>query len=161
MSAALRALLLASLLALLPGLASAQAAGGRITEAQVRTLADRIAVAANRRDVPAIMQSLADDAVVIIDFRGPTGKRQRLKMNRTQYEAHTSGGLRELQKYSYKREKLDITVAPDGQSATVKSRSREVAETQGNTLVASIDEETTLKLRDGKLLVTEIRGYMR
>jgi len=163
MPAAIRAFALTALLALaaLPGLASAQAAGGRITEAQVRAVVDKVTVAANKRDVPSIMQVLADDVVVILDFRGPTGKRQRLKMNRAQYESHTASGMREMDKYSYKREKVEITVASDGQSATVKSRSREVAEYQGNTVVAAVDEETTLKLRDGKVLVTEVRGSSR
>ena len=165
MSAALRALAFALALAAPTGLAfaqaAAQAAAGRITEAQVRAVVDKVTAAANKRDVPAIMQVLADDVVVILDFRGPTGKRQRLKMNRTQYESHTSSGMREMDKYSYRREKVEITVAPDGQSATVKSRSREFAEYQGNTVVAAVDEETTLKLRDGKVLVTEVRGFMR
>jgi ketosteroid isomerase-like protein len=163
MSAAIRALALALALALAapPGLALAQAAAVRITEAQVRAVVDKVTAAANKRDVPSIMQVLADDVVVIIDFRGPTGKRQRLKMNRAQYEAHTASGMREMDKYSYRREKVEIAVASDGQSATVKSRSREIAEYQGNTVVAAVDEETTLKLRDGRVLVTEVRGFMR
>lgn len=163
MSAAIRSLtfVLTLVLTAVPGAASAQAVAERITEAQVRALVDRITVAANRRDVPGIVQALADDAVVILDFRGPTGKRQRLKMNRTQYEAHAASGMREMDRYSYRRDKVEIAIAADGQSATVKSRSREFAEHQGNTLVAAVDEETTLKLRDGRLLVTEVRGFMR
>jgi ketosteroid isomerase-like protein len=161
MPAATRSFAFVLALWLAPAVAWAQAAPGRITEAQVRALVDKVTVAANRRDVPAIMQFMADDLVVILDFRGPTGKRQRLKLNRAQYEAHAAGGMREMDKYSYRREKLDIAIAADGQSATVKSRAREVAEYQGSTVVAAVDDESTLKLRDGKLLVTEVRGFMR
>jgi hypothetical protein len=66
-----------------------------------------------------------------------------------------------MDKYSYKRDKVDITVAADGQTATVKSLIREVAEYRGSTVVAAIDETTTLALRDGKLLVTGVHGVMR
>ena len=133
----------------------------RITERQVRDLVDKATRAANARDVPAVMQMIADDARVVYDFRGPGGKRQRLRMNREQYEAHARDGLRQMDKYAYKREKLDIAIAADGQTATVKSVVREVAEYRGNTVVAAIDETTTLALRDGKLLVTAVHGVMR
>ena len=82
-------------------------------------------------------------------------------MNRDQYEAHAREGMRQMDKYAYKREKVDIAIAADGQSATVKSQVREVAEYRGNTVVAAIDETTTLALREGRLLVTEVHGVMR
>jgi hypothetical protein len=43
----------------------------------------------------------------------------------------------------------------------VKSQVREVAEHRGSTMVAAMDETTTLVLRDGKLLVTAVHGVMR
>jgi ketosteroid isomerase-like protein len=140
---------------------AADPAGPRITERQVRDLVDKATRAANARDVPAIMHTLADDAKVVLDFRGPGGKRQRLRMNRDQYETHAREGMRQLDKYSYKREKVDIAIAPDGQTATVKSQIREVAEYHGSSVVAAIDETTTLALREGKLLVTAVHGVMR
>jgi hypothetical protein len=154
------ALACAFALALIPALASAQAAT-RITEPQIRTLVDQVTAAANRRDVGTVVGTLAEDVVIKLDVRGPDGKRQRLKMNRAQYEAYAVSTMRALQKYSYKRDKLDIAIAPDGQTATVKSRAREVAEYQGNTIVAAVDDVTTLALRDGRLLVTEMHGVMR
>ena len=140
---------------------AADPAGPRITERQVRDLVDKATRAANARDVPAIMHTLADDAKMVLDFRGPGGKRQRLRMNRDQYETHAREGMRQLDKYSYKREKVDIAIAPDGQTATVKSQIREVAEYHGSSVVAAIDETTTLALREGKLLVTAVHGVMR
>ena len=140
---------------------AADPAGPRITERQVRDLVEKATRAASSRDVPAIMYTLADDAKVVLDFRGPGGKRQRLRMNRDQYEAHAREGMRQLDKYSYKREKVDIAIAPDGQTATVKSQIREVAEYQGSTVVAAIDETATLALREGRLLVTAVHGVMR
>jgi ketosteroid isomerase-like protein len=162
MAASIRtfALVGALALALLPALASAQSAT-RITEPQVRALVERVTAAANRRDVQAVVQTMADDAVVTIDFRGPDGKRQRMKMNRAQYETHSVNAMRTFQKYSYKRETSEINIAPDGQTATVKGRAREVAELQGNTMVAATEDTTTLALRDGRLLVTAIHGVMR
>lgn len=133
----------------------------RITERQVRDLMEKATRAANARDVAAIMQTLADDAKVVLDFRGPGGKRQRARMSRDQYEAHARAGLREMDKYAYRREKVDIAIAPDGQSAIVKSQIREVAEYRGSTVVASIDETTTLGFREGKLFVTAVHGVMR
>ena len=140
---------------------AADPAAPRITERQVRDLVDKATRAANARDVPAIMQTLADDAKVVIDFRGPGGKRQRARMNRDQYETRAREGMRQMDKYAYQREKVDIAIAPDGQSATVKSQIREVAEYQGSTVVAAIDETATLALREGKLLITEVHGVMR
>ena len=140
---------------------AADPVGPRITERQVRDLVEKATRAANARDVPAIMHTLADDAKVVLDFRGPGGKRQRLRMNRDQYEAHAREGMRQLDKYSYKREKVDIAIALDGQIATVKSQIREVAEYHGSSVVAAIDETTTLALREGKLLVTAVHGVMR
>jgi ketosteroid isomerase-like protein len=140
---------------------AADPVGPRITERQVRDLVEKATRAANARDVPAIMHTLADDAKVVLDFRGPGGKRQRLRMNRDQYETHAREGMRQLDKYSYKREKVDIAIAPDGQTATVKSQIREVAEYQGSTVVAAMDETTTLALREGRLLVTAVHGVMR
>jgi hypothetical protein len=43
----------------------------------------------------------------------------------------------------------------------VKSQIREVAEYQGSTVVAAIDETTTVAFREGKLLVTAVHGVMR
>jgi ketosteroid isomerase-like protein len=140
---------------------AADPAGPRITERQVRDLVEKATRAANARDVPAIMQTLADDARVVLDFRGPGGKRQRLRMSRDQYQAHAREGLRQMDKYSYRRDKVDIAIAADGQTATVKSQVREVAEHRGSTMVAAMDETTTLALRDGKLLVTAVHGVMR
>jgi ketosteroid isomerase-like protein len=140
---------------------AADPAGPQITERQVRDLVEKATRAANARDVPAIMNTLADDAKVVLDFRGPGGKRQRLRMNREQYEAHAREGMRQMAKYSYKREKVDVAIAPDGQTATVKSQIREVAEYQGSTVVAAIDETTTLALREGKLFVTAVHGVVR
>ena len=133
----------------------------RITERQVRDLVDKATRAANARDVPAIMQTLADDAKVVIDFRGPGGKRQRARMNRDQYETRAREGMRQMDKYAYRREKVDIAIAPDGQTATVKSQIRDVAEYRGSTVVAAIDETATLAFREGKLLITEVHGVMR
>jgi ketosteroid isomerase-like protein len=133
----------------------------RITERQVRDLVEKATRAANARDVSAIMQTLAGDAKVVLDFRGPGGKRQRARMNRDQYEAHAREGMRQMDKYAYRREKVDIAIAPDGQTATVKSQIREVAEYRGSTVVAAIDETTTLALREGKLLITSVHGVMR
>ena len=83
----------------------------RITERQVRDLVDKATRAANARDVPAIMQTLADDAKVVFDFRGPGGKRQRARMNRDQYETRAREGMRQMDKYTYRREKVDIAIA--------------------------------------------------
>ena len=140
---------------------AADPAAPRITERQVRDLVEKATRAANARDLPAIMQTLADDARVVLDFRGPGGKRQRARMNRDQYVAHAREGMRRMDKYAYRRERVDIAIAPDGQSAIVKSQIREVAEYRGSTVVASIDETTTLGLREGKLLVTAVHGVMR
>jgi len=133
----------------------------RITERQVRDVLAKATRAANARDVATIMQTLAGDAKVVLDFRGPGGKRQRARMNRDQYEARAREGMRQMEKYAYTREKVDIAIAPDGQSATVKSQVREVAEYRGSTVVAAIDETTTLAFREGKLLITEVHGVMR
>lgn len=143
------------------GALAADPAASRITERQVRDLVDKATRAANARDVPAIMATVAPDARIVLDFRGPGGKRQRMRMNREQYEAKARESLGQIGKYSYKREKVDVAIAPDGQTATVKSRVREVAEYQGNTVVAAIDETATLALRDGRLLVTEVQGFVR
>ena len=140
---------------------AADPAAPRITERQVRDLVEKATRAAHARDVPAIMQTLADDARVVLDFRGPGGKRQRLRMSRDQYEAHAREGMRQMDNYSYRRDKVDIAIAADGQTATVKSQVREVAEHRGSTMVAAMDETTTLALRDGKLLVTAVHGVMR
>jgi hypothetical protein len=69
--------------------------------------------------------------------------------------------MRQMDKYTYQRGKVDIAIAPDGQSATVKSQVREVAEHRGSTVVAAIDETATLALREGKLLITGVHGVMR
>jgi ketosteroid isomerase-like protein len=161
MNGFLKHVLLAFAIAAAAVVHAADPAAPRITERQVRELVEKTTRAANARDVPVIMQTLADDAKVVLDFRGPGGKRQRLRMNREQYEAHAREGLRQADKYSYRREKVDIAIAPDGQTATVRSTVREVAEYRGNTLVAAIDETTTLALREGKLLVTAVHGVMR
>jgi ketosteroid isomerase-like protein len=147
-------------LAFLTDVVSAQS-GARITEVQVRALMDKLTVAANRRDLPALMQALADDVVVQLDFRGADGKRARLKMNRAQYEARMAGGMREVQQYRYRRENVYVSVVDDGQSATVRSRAREVAEYLGSTVVTAVDEETTLRLRDGRLVITAVREFTR
>src|SRR4249920_3948773 len=109
MNRLIRHLLVAGVLAAAAAHA-ADPAGPRITERQVRDVVDKATRAANARDVPAIMETLADDARIVLDFRGPGGKRQRLRMNREQYEAHVREGMRQMDKYSYKREKVDIAI---------------------------------------------------
>lgn len=167
MSRVLRALAVALLSAMMPALVHAQTASQaavqatRITEPQVRALVERVTAAANRRDIATIMQPLAPDVVVRLDMRGPDGKRQRLKLNRAQYETYLRDGLAALDKYSVKRGTLDVSIAPDGQTATVNGSSREVAEYQGTTIVAAVDDSTTLALRNGQIVVTAVHGVMR
>ncbi len=140
---------------------AAEPPAARITERQVRELVDRTTRAANARDVPAIMEVLAGDVRIVLDFRGPGGKRQRMRLNREQYEAQARESLAHVGKYSYRREKVEIAIAPDGRTAEVKSRVREVTEHRGNTVVVALDETATLGLRDGRLLVTGIHGVTR
>lgn len=147
-------------LLLIAGLAGAQS-GPRITEGAVRGVVEKTMAAANRRDADAIVQWVAPDAVLVLDFKGADGKTQRLKMSRTRYLQHLRDAFTDFPSYAVRLDRLEITVAPDGQSAVARGRVRETMHFNGTTRVFSVETTSTYALREGRPLLTDMRSYVR
>jgi ketosteroid isomerase-like protein len=141
-------------------LSSACQQKGTITEQQVRAFLDEMDKAAKNRDVDALVAKLSEDAEVKITTEG-FGPAQTMSLNRDQYRDYSEQTFGLVRDYEYRRGHTVIEVDTDGQSALVADEIFETA-TIGGQVIRTIGRATsTLKLENGKLVITKSEGVAR
>ncbi|HEV2762956.1 MAG TPA: hypothetical protein VGV38_08175 [Pyrinomonadaceae bacterium] len=131
-----------------------------VTEEKVLAVIAAMDKAARAAKVDDIAAHLADDVRIkaTIDVAGAT---QHVEYDRAEYIAETRRGFGKRLAYEFKRDKIEVTISKDGQSAVVNSELFEKLRRREGTFNSVASEIYVLKLRGGKLLVTSYYATVR
>jgi ketosteroid isomerase-like protein len=127
------------------GLLNSSVSASEITEAEVRTLYERIEDAVNRRNVRDIMSYLADDCIITVVING-----QHFRWTREEYEDQVVKGWLIAKTYHYDSDIRQITI--NGPMAMVESVATEQMITADGQALYSVMHESTLLERVGPSL---------
>lgn len=125
-----------------------------ITKEKIEAIVKAIHEAAKKRDVDAINAYLAPDAT----WKLQGGGRPPRRATRAQYIQALRLAFELALDYTYLIKSLNITVAPDGQSATAQSEVFEMSTFAQGTIAANIVGTTTFKIYKGKILISSMEG---
>jgi ketosteroid isomerase-like protein len=133
---------------------------GVITEQKVSAFLAEMDKAAMNKDVEAIIAGMSEDVrlKVTIEGFGPT---QILTFNRDEYRDHSMRSMAFVGDYKYRRGETIIKVEPDGQTAYVADETFETMTIGGQTVGTVARGTSTLKLENGKLVITRSEATAR
>ncbi|HEX8422451.1 MAG TPA: nuclear transport factor 2 family protein [Pyrinomonadaceae bacterium] len=125
-----------------------------ITKEKIDVIVKAMHEAAKAKNVNGIAPYLAPDMKFISRGEG----RPNLYVTRAQYLASLRLVFEQVLDYTYLLKSLNITIAPDGQSATVESEVFEMLTFAQGTVAASVVGTTTFKIYKGKILISAMDG---
>jgi hypothetical protein len=130
----------------------------RLTEPQVRELAQSLDTAFARHDLRQLQTLLAADAVFELEFRLPEGV-QIARYSVADYTARLREGFR-LSDYLYQRERNTIVISPGEEHAEIVASTRQTLWFQGQWQAASARNRWSVEMRDGRPQVTLLRAVI-
>ena len=135
-----------------------------LTETNIRQAITDMNNAAAKFDATAICAMLDDSAVISlkhVKFSGPESS----SMRKDEYCRFTSEGMKALRQagatYETSTVVDEIKIAPDGSTAEVKYASTDRVVASGQTLQSSFAGTSSLVWRDGRVMVTAVRGVVQ
>ena len=131
------------------------AAPAKISETQVRELANALSVAYTRRDVRAIMGYFSADAVFEVEYRLADGS-QLQRFSKEQYAAYLRDTFR--LDAEWQREEGDIVLSPGEEHAEIISATTGPVLVRGQTLNGVTRSRASVEMRDGRAQVTLLRA---
>ena len=146
-------LTLACLLLALPTCAGRAQSPDAVTEEKVLAVIAAMDKAARAAKVDDIAAHLADDVrfKMTVDIGDAT---QSLEFDRAEFLAEAKRGFAKRLAYELKRQKIEVTISNDGQSAVVNTESFEKLQRREGTFSSVSSAIYVLKLRGGRLVVT-------
>jgi hypothetical protein len=123
-----------------------------ITKENVEAIIAELEQGAKKKDVAVITRYLAPD----FTYKLETSNRPTREANRAQYIEVVKLGMSLTLDYKYLRKSLDITIAPDGQSATAQTEAFEMVTLAQGTVAGNVSSLTTFKLYKGKILLSAV-----
>lgn len=128
-----------------------------LTKESVANLLNTVDQAANDHNAGAIAGVMADDVKIVmnVEFQGQT---QVAKPSKNEYLSLLEQGWAQVSNYNYS--KSDVNIEVEGSKAFVSATVHESMTIQGQDIAASSKEEAIVELVGGKLLITEIVGYV-
>lgn len=125
-----------------------------ITKEKIDAIVKIIHQAAKEKNVDVMAPYFAPD----MKFRSQAEGRPVIYANRAQYLGSLRLVFEQMLDYTSLLKSLSITIAPDGQSATVQSEIFEMATFAQGTIAASVVATTTFKIYKGKILISSMDG---
>ena len=129
--------------------------GEKLTELQVKSLIDDVQTGIEIEDANYIIKNFADDAKIEI-IMSPSLGGQRMILDKSGYKNMLIVGWEMATQISYRVEDLAISMGPDSKSANVTSVVMETTEMMEEEMSSKTHEKVTIRLIDGKPLITEI-----
>jgi hypothetical protein len=123
-----------------------------ITKEKIEAILSDLERAAKEKDVAGHAAYLAPDLQVKSKF----GDTPMVQLNRAQYLAVHKQALEITLYYQYVRKSMNIKIAPDGQSATVRIEAFEMATLAQGTVAATTNEVVIFKIYKGKILIASL-----
>ena len=120
-----------------------------ITKEKIEAIVAAIHQAAKKKDVALIIPHLAPD----LKSKMEGGNRPPRQLTRAQYIESLRLGFELAVDYTCLIKSLNITIAPDGQSATAQTDIFEMITFAQGTLAANVTSTTTFKIYKGKILI--------
>lgn len=127
-----------------------------LTLSSVGKFIDKVQSSARARDAELLTSYFTPDATITIEM--PRNMGGTLKLNKTQYKEILKQGWAMPGKYTYEVRDLEITLAKDQQSATVKDLTVETIEVGGQVVSSKSRETINIIVSDGTPLINSIIG---
>ncbi|MSQ58142.1 MAG: hypothetical protein EXR36_00405 [Betaproteobacteria bacterium] len=137
------------------GLLSASPAQAQLTEARVEQFLVQLELAAERRDIAHIIDSLADDVVIVFRMAA-LGGMPDMTLDKVQYRDFLVGAFATIEAHGSRRYGTKITVSPDGMYAEVFANVEETTTMKGRTSVHTSQQTVLVALANNKLQVKRV-----
>ena len=125
-----------------------------ITKEKIEAMVTAIHQAAKNKNVDIIAAYLAPE----VKWKLEGGGRPARFANRAQYLANLRLTMEHVLDATFLVKSLNVTIAPDGQSATAQSEIFEMMTFAQGTVAANVVGTTTFKVYKGKILITSMEG---
>ncbi|HLL70314.1 MAG TPA: hypothetical protein VK363_02715 [Pyrinomonadaceae bacterium] len=125
-----------------------------ITKEKIEAIIAAIHQAAKKRDVALIIPHLAPD----FTCKSQAGDKPASYVNRAQYVQNIKLAFELAVDYTYLIKSLNITIAPDGQTATAQSEIFEMVTFAQGTVAANVTSIATFKIYKGKVVLASTDG---
>jgi ketosteroid isomerase-like protein len=132
-----------------------------MTKQEVAAVLAEIDAAVKRKDVGAMLKHFSKDARIKVNVEDPDATIRGMVFTREQYRDYFQGAFNLIDEYQYDRRDTVINLAPDGQSAIVADQVFEEVKTGGETINSVTVETATLKMEDGRVVITSLEGTLR
>lgn len=129
----------------------------KITEPEVLNLLSKIEVAANNKDVEAIIANLSDQAQIKATMT-VGGQTQTFAFNPDQYRDRLKQAFAAKSNYSYSRQHTKVKISPDGKSATANYTITESIIVNGELRRSVGSEVATFVKENGKLAIQSLEA---
>ncbi len=127
-----------------------------LTETSIRALYDDVAAAATQRDIDATLAHMSDD--VRIHISAPKGS---VELDAEQYRQLLQQGWSAPDSYRMEVDIESIEIAEDGQSATVRDRTRETLSMNGHEMTTGMQETASVRLIDGAPRIVRVEATIK
>ena len=128
-----------------------------LTKESVNQLLNTVEQAAKKHNSDAIGEVLADNVMITMNIE-IQGQTQVAKVNKGQYLSMLEQGWAQVSNYDYS--KSDVEIELDGDKAYITANVNESMTVQGHDVSTSSHEEAVVELVNGKVMVTNIVGYV-
>ncbi|HYO99140.1 MAG TPA: nuclear transport factor 2 family protein [Pyrinomonadaceae bacterium] len=125
-----------------------------ITKEKIEAIVAAVHQAAKKKDAALLISYLAPD----LKYKLEGGGRPPRHMNRAQYVETLRRVFEHALDYTYLIKSLNITIAPDGQSATAQTDVFEMITFAQGTAAANVTSTATFKIYKGKILIASMDG---
>jgi hypothetical protein len=129
----------------------------KIAERDVHDLIQRIDLAAIRQNVRDIDTYVSDR--VQIDIKNAKSGESR-SLNKTSYRELLVQGFAAVTNYNIDRRRVKVTIAPNGQRATLQNQLTETATLKDKKVISVAEETATIEWENNKIVVTSFQSLV-
>jgi len=131
----------------------------KLSDAQVRELAQSIDAAFAKRDIKMLLAVLANDAVFEIEVRALAGV-EVLRYNREDYTARMREGFKLGNDFAYERTRNDIMLGPGEEYAEIVAWARQSFWVQEQWQQGDARSRWSVEMREGRPQITLLRAVI-
>jgi hypothetical protein len=128
----------------------------KLTKSSIKNMISNMDKAASKRDVVSISRYMHPNAVIKMHVT-ISGKEQEMQINKQQYIQLLTQGLQAATTYEHETSNVKIRIS--NKKAFVSMEITETVGINGRTQVGESQENMTIELINGHLMVTEISAY--
>lgn len=127
--------------------AALSACGKRLTEAEVRTVMGNVEASVKRHDAKGLMANFAPNATIVVSMPGTGGGLSRMSVG--EYKTMLEGLWKVQLHSSYEVSNREVSLSPNGRSATARDIAKEVVLLPGERMESLSKQKAEIALVDG------------